>query len=139
MLVHEKMRFYRLQNGWSQEYMADKLGISVNGYGGIERGETDISLSRLRQIASVLGVRKCDLCDCFHTSAAREKTQNPNEAVSQINRFYSHCYFDGNHINCDYLQIKNELEKQLIINQKQARENELLNEINRLLKIQQSK
>ncbi|MDD2865592.1 MAG: helix-turn-helix transcriptional regulator [Methylococcales bacterium] len=135
MLIHEKMRFFRLQNGWSQEYMADKLGISVNGYGGIERGETDMSLSRLRQITNVLGVRKCDLCDCSQTTPSnRELNSGCEKTTGQNNRIYSNCSFNNNEASCDYLMLKNELEKQIIINEKQARENELLNEINQLLK-----
>lgn len=138
MLVHEKMRFFRLKNGWSQEYIADKLGISVNGYGGIERGETDISLSRLKQIAGVLGVRKCDLCDCFNAHGGASSVNRANNSKQRVelqdNRVYSHCNFTGNEAGCDYVAIKHELEKQIIINEKLARENELLNEINQLLK-----
>jgi transcriptional regulator with XRE-family HTH domain len=36
--------------------MAQKLKLSVNGYGKIERDETDISLKRLEEIAAVLEV-----------------------------------------------------------------------------------
>jgi transcriptional regulator with XRE-family HTH domain len=46
----------RTVKGLSQEDMAEKLGISPNGYGKIERGETDIQWSRLEQIAEVLGI-----------------------------------------------------------------------------------
>lgn len=36
--------------------MADELQLSLSGYGKIERDETDISITRLEKIASVLGV-----------------------------------------------------------------------------------
>ena len=36
--------------------MADLLGLSTTAYGDIERGKTDLTLSRLTQIASVLGI-----------------------------------------------------------------------------------
>lgn len=52
----EKIRLQRLQRGLSQENMADLLNLSTTAYGDIERGKTDLTLSRLTQIASVLGV-----------------------------------------------------------------------------------
>lgn len=47
----EKIRLLRLQKGYSQENMADVLGISTTAYGDIERGKTELTLSRLEQIA----------------------------------------------------------------------------------------
>ncbi|MBL7977926.1 MAG: helix-turn-helix transcriptional regulator [Bacteroidetes Order II. Incertae sedis bacterium] len=40
--------------GLSQEYMAERLGISKNAYGKIERGETKPNFHRLEQIATAL-------------------------------------------------------------------------------------
>lgn len=51
MSVHEKIKRVRQANGWTQEYLAEKLEMSVNGYGDIERGDSDIkylNLSALR-------------------------------------------------------------------------------------------
>ena len=61
MKVYEKIRFMRELKHWSQEEMADKLNMSVNGYANIERGETDVQLSRLEQISQVLGVELLEL------------------------------------------------------------------------------
>ena len=52
----ERIRLQRLQRGLSQENMADLLGLSTTAYGDIERGKTDLTLSRLSQIATVLDV-----------------------------------------------------------------------------------
>ncbi|WP_439272313.1 helix-turn-helix domain-containing protein [Lonepinella sp. BR2923] len=54
MKVNEKIRFLRENKNWSQEEMADKLGMSTNGYSKIERGETRLSLPKLEQIVQVL-------------------------------------------------------------------------------------
>lgn len=54
--VAEKIRLQRLQRGLSQENMADLLGLSTTAYGDIERGKTDLALSRLTQIADALGM-----------------------------------------------------------------------------------
>ena len=61
MRLHEKLKFLRTFKGWSQEELADKLGLSVNGYAKIERGETDMNLSRQEQIAEALGVELTQL------------------------------------------------------------------------------
>ena len=52
----ERIRLERLQRGLSQENMADLLNLSTTAYGDIERGKTDLTLSRLTQIAQVLTV-----------------------------------------------------------------------------------
>ncbi len=54
--IAEKIRLYRLEQGLSQENMADSLGISTTAYGDIERGKTDLTLSRFYQIAEVLNI-----------------------------------------------------------------------------------
>ena len=54
--IAEKIRLLRLQHGLSQENLADSLGISTTSYGDIERGKTDLTLSRLHQIAEVFKI-----------------------------------------------------------------------------------
>lgn len=56
MKVNEKIRFLRENNNWSQEEMAEKLGMSTNGYSKIERGETHLTISKLEKIVAVLGI-----------------------------------------------------------------------------------
>ncbi len=53
--IGERIRQLRQQKGFSQENMADQLNISTTAYGDIERGKTDVTLSRLYKIAEVLG------------------------------------------------------------------------------------
>lgn len=47
----EKIRKMRETKVWSQEQMAEKLNMSLNGYAGIECGETKLYLDKLEQIA----------------------------------------------------------------------------------------
>lgn len=56
MPIREKLKKIRLDNGWSQETMAEKLGYSKNGYAKIERGETELNFAKLEHIAQCLGV-----------------------------------------------------------------------------------
>ena len=62
MPIHEKIRLLRQVKGLTQEEVADKLNLSVNGYGKIERGECDVvNLTRLEQLAGVFGIEAIEL------------------------------------------------------------------------------
>ncbi len=54
MEVYEKIRFLRESKNWSQEEMAEKLNMSLSGYSKIERGDTKVSIPKLKKIASIL-------------------------------------------------------------------------------------
>ena len=56
MSVNEKIRKIREAKDWSQEQMAEKLDMSLNGYAKIERGESKIYLDKLEQIAQVFDI-----------------------------------------------------------------------------------
>lgn len=61
--LYKRIKFFRGINGWTQEFMAEKLKMSVIGYGNIERGDTDVTLSRLEEIAKILGIELQELFD----------------------------------------------------------------------------
>ncbi|MGQ3012494.1 MAG: helix-turn-helix domain-containing protein [Flavobacteriales bacterium] len=52
--IADKIRLFRLAKNYSQQNMADELGITVAAYSNIERGVTDITVTRLFQIAEIL-------------------------------------------------------------------------------------
>jgi transcriptional regulator with XRE-family HTH domain len=54
--IGSKIRQIRDLKGLNQENMANELGISVAGYGKIERNEVSVNYERLLQISSVLGI-----------------------------------------------------------------------------------
>ncbi|MBS5616680.1 MAG: helix-turn-helix transcriptional regulator [Haemophilus parainfluenzae] len=61
MSVNEKIRKFREAKDWSQEQMAEKLNMSLNGYAKIERGESKIYLDKLEQIAQVFDIDVIEL------------------------------------------------------------------------------
>lgn len=61
MSVNEKIRKIREAKDWSQEQMAEKLNMSLNGYAKIERGESKIYLDKLEQIAQVFDIDVVEL------------------------------------------------------------------------------
>jgi transcriptional regulator with XRE-family HTH domain len=56
MELTEKIKEFRKKRDWSQEIVANKLNISLNSYGALERGETDIKLSRVEELARIFEV-----------------------------------------------------------------------------------
>ena len=77
----ERIRLQRLQRGLSQENMADLLGLSTTAYGDIERGKTDLTISRLSQIAHVLDVSPVALLTDEAIQAQVVEGQ-PNEIIN---------------------------------------------------------
>ncbi|MFM7088300.1 MAG: helix-turn-helix transcriptional regulator, partial [Candidatus Paceibacterota bacterium] len=46
----------RVARGFSQSYMAEKLGISRPSYVGIEQGKREITMGEFEKLSNVLGV-----------------------------------------------------------------------------------
>ncbi len=114
MRVHENIRFMRLYKDWTQETMANKLGISTLAYAKIERGETDINLSRLQQIAEVMEIDLAQLFGLndrnilnFTTNGIQNiQLQEKNHNYSQVN------YSSSTDKEVEYLKKENKLLQQ---------------------------
>jgi len=52
----ENLRLERQKRKWSQENIADMLEMSPSGYAKIERGETEVSLDKVEEIADKLEI-----------------------------------------------------------------------------------
>ncbi|KOR32955.1 hypothetical protein TI05_03960 [Achromatium sp. WMS3] len=63
MSISDKIRSIRKAKGLTQEQVAEKLEMSTNGYGDLERGDTDIKLSKLEKIAEILEMQLPELVD----------------------------------------------------------------------------
>lgn len=50
----EKIRHRRQSLGWSQEYLAYELQVSIKTYSKLERGETKLTLTRFIEICHLL-------------------------------------------------------------------------------------
>lgn len=71
MNISENIKRLRIERRLSQVEMSDKLGIAQNNYGKIERGITEITISRLYQIADILGVDIQDILGIDKNDKAR--------------------------------------------------------------------
>ena len=59
--IGKNIRILRDQRGFRQRYVSTLLGITPNGYGKIERGESSLTVERLELLAQILGVSVPDI------------------------------------------------------------------------------
>jgi len=78
--VGKNIRAFRHQFGWSQEDVANRLGISIPAFSKIETGVTDINLSRLEQIANIYDL---DVVQILSMDAEQPEQQPSNLSVLQ--------------------------------------------------------
>ena len=55
-LVYKNIKKIRELKNLTREYVADEVKMSTSGYGKIERGEVDLTVSKLVKIAKALDV-----------------------------------------------------------------------------------
>lgn len=132
MSVHEKIRLVRQAKGLTQEEVANKLSMSVNGYGDIERGETDVNLSRLEQLANLFEMTLPELFSLDEKNVFNIKGKNNVGQHNQRNCTVNSC-------PSDYVQLKIDFEKQIVLIQQKDKEielkNEKINDLNRIINL----
>lgn len=114
----------RQSKGLSQEEMAVKLDMSLNGYTNIERGETDVQISRLEQIAEIFELDLLDLMS-FGERCVIYQTGKDSIGIGQVNK-HSQVV---NHQHCEH-----ELEKAKLLIEQRDKEILYLKEIIELMK-----
>lgn len=84
MNIGKKIKQLRELRNFTQAYVANELGLSIGGYGKIERDETEITLSRLNQIAEILNTNLATILN-FDSNQVfnlyKNKTANANGVV----------------------------------------------------------
>jgi len=94
MKLYEKIKFMRLEKNWSQEQAAEKLKMSLNAYGCMERGETCPNLNRLQQISEIFGVKLGELVN--------------EKSVLNVRVDFNNSY---NNTSPEYVELQHELDK----------------------------
>lgn len=54
--IGDNIKNFRELKGITREQMADFLNLSVSAYGNIERNKTDLTISRIQQIAEIIEI-----------------------------------------------------------------------------------
>ena len=79
------IRKVREKKGFSQEFVADKLGINQSTYGKLERDVSSLTLDRLFQIADILEEDVTTLLDIGKKNIFNSQTNHGNGYVETIN------------------------------------------------------
>lgn len=87
MKIGHKIRTLRELKGFSQEFMSEKLNLSVNSYGRLERGETQLTLNRLEEIAEVLEMGIAELLSFDNQSYIFHTVHQINTVSGTYNSF----------------------------------------------------
>jgi transcriptional regulator with XRE-family HTH domain len=74
--IGKNIRQIRELKSYTQTFMADHLNMSIGGYSKIETGQTDVSISKVQQIADIL---ETDLGTIFNFDAKNIFHQCNNE------------------------------------------------------------
>lgn len=77
MEYYKKLRYYREKKEYTQEDLAEELGIDAVNYGRIERGQTKLTIERLFKIAEILDF---DISDFFENEIQK------NEKIDMIKK-----------------------------------------------------
>ena len=80
--IQHKLRNVRNQKGFTQEYMAESLGISQKQYSRLENGSSEMTLNYLQKICDKLEIKPQDLFDCDI------KQENNNQSGGLANSAY---------------------------------------------------
>lgn len=123
--IHEKIRTLRKEKQWSQEEFAAKLGLSVNGYRKIERGETRLNIPRLQQLADIFEV---DILELMQSRDSHAFYQVNHDSDNCVNVSFNHNQMLQAKI--DKLELINAHQAELLA--QKERELEALREIIRL-------
>jgi transcriptional regulator with XRE-family HTH domain len=130
MELSEKLKTIRKLKNFTQETVAEKLGISTYSYAKIERGETDVKYSRLQQIAKIMGIQLEDLFG-LDVKSIFNLNGNPNNNNNN-NTTNTQCDIVNLHSN-EQTELQHELEKsQLMIEQRDKEIDYLKQQVNLL-------
>lgn len=84
-LFCNRIRALRLAQNYTQEQIADEIGVSRQKYARIENGVDSITLDILSKIAAVLGMTVGDITCVFdETPVAQYKSGSEDESLEKI-------------------------------------------------------
>lgn len=98
-MTGQKLRLLREYRNYSQEYIAEKLGIAQNAYSRIENNQTRLTADRLEKLARILDVPPMELlsekepvihfCDTPSYPAPTFREDHWKEMIENTRQLYS--------------------------------------------------
>lgn len=88
MKIAEKLKHLREEKGYSQEYMATQLDLTPSAYGKIERGITELTVSKVTKIAQVFNISLSKLFDIDDSTSLNITTNNGHQSLYTNSEVY---------------------------------------------------
>lgn len=108
--IGDNIKKFRELKNITREHMAHALEMSLSGYGKIERGETELTVSKLEKVAEILGVH---LAQLLNFDASQIFNIHGNQTVQGIGAKADHMYFHGDEYREKYIKILEEENQRL--------------------------
>lgn len=81
--IGRNIKSLRQKIGWSQQLIAQRLGISIPAYSKIETGITDVNISRLKQICDIYNVNVSSVIPGDNGSTVIQQLRDEKESLTQ--------------------------------------------------------
>lgn len=107
MNISDNIKKFRELKGLGRKEIAAELNLSLSAYSKIERGEVDLTISRIEQIAKILGV---DISDLLNFDASQVFNISGNQLVQAIAPKADNMNFYGDDFKEKYIKL---LEKEV--------------------------
>jgi transcriptional regulator with XRE-family HTH domain len=85
--IYEKIKAIREEKRIKQSEMADKLKIAQNNYGKLERGEIQLTVERLFEIARIFKMKSTEIINYHEIEAEKEeKTKALEDEIKKLSK-----------------------------------------------------
>jgi transcriptional regulator with XRE-family HTH domain len=86
MIEHPEIKLKQLRElkNFTQEHVAQQLGLTTRAYSKIESGETQLTINRLNEISKILGVDPIEAMGFDHQNIFNNCTQEGNIGINNI-------------------------------------------------------
>jgi transcriptional regulator with XRE-family HTH domain len=81
--IYENIKAIRQAKGLTQTYLAEKVGIAINNYGKLERGEIQLTIERLEQLAEIFGMTVIEI---MQYGSGVESVKVDSEKVKELEK-----------------------------------------------------
>ncbi len=108
--VIDNIKALRLAKNLTQKDLAEKLGITTQGYQKLESGENDFTLTRLEQIAEVHGVSVVSLFEGTESEMYRKKIVDLNDRIEELKGQKKLCEFEKQSLEKRVYSAENKIE-----------------------------
>jgi transcriptional regulator with XRE-family HTH domain len=87
MIEHPEIKLKNLRElkNFTQEHIAQQLGLTTRAYSKIESGETQLTINRLNEISAILGVDPIEALGFDHQNIFNNCTQEGNIGINHSN------------------------------------------------------